>query len=373
MGRVERTFRQNNLSFSDQNVRRWHGSSVWLADLNGFFVVRRCLFGSHPWRGLISCLLMQLYSRGWSEIRADFSVPSDADGELRRATVSFPSILEFGGAFATDPRVYLHENVLGFVEPVILFQTMKQGYWSSEMYFVFSKRHLPLRLHTLFRHNEKNWAFFDHNSTHVKFVASLSPLRIVDCRLSSGRCSGTQGPPYSEIGELRPGTQFVAIPSPSALGVRAVYIGWARAHLRYCRPPVWRFYRPNLVVLVRDSTNIMSIVGVSDFIDFGCRIPHWPHANLSSGCIDDVSVLLPCSIPLWNLRSDCMLVTLSASDISVSVVEVEGVGHIVRELFKAKMDVSRGSSESIVTAAMSSSRRFCRRFTDDRLAQCPGG
>jgi hypothetical protein len=68
------------------------------------------------------------------------------------------------------------------------------------------------------------------------------------------------------MGELRPGTQFVAFPSPSAFGVRDVYVGWAWASLRGCRPPVSRFYRRNLVTLVRDSTCAVSIAEVTDLL-----------------------------------------------------------------------------------------------------------
>jgi hypothetical protein len=260
--------------------------------------------------------------------------------------------------------------MLGFVERVTLFQILKYGYWWTELYFALSHKCVRLRLNASLPQNEKNWAFLGQNGTHINLVASLSPLRIVDCDVISGVCSASQGPIYSTIGELRPGTQFVAFPSPALFGVRDVYVGWARAHLRRCRAPVWRFYRPNLVILMRNHTGGVLIVGVSDFFNFGCWIPYWFDPYLSSGCTDAVSVLLPCSIGLWNLSSGHMLVTLSASDISVSVVAVEGVGYIIRELFKGQVDVSKDFSVAIVSAAMHSSRIVCMRFIDERMAQC---
>jgi hypothetical protein len=42
----------------------------------------------------------------------------------------------------------------------------------------------------------------------------------------------------------------------------------------------------------------------------------------------------------------------------VSVVAVEGVGHIICELFKGQVDVSKDFSVAIVGAAMQSSRIF---------------
>jgi len=251
---------------------------------------------------------------------------------------------------------------------------MNPGLVFTNLIFVFSQRRVQLRFKRRHRaRHEKNWILLNSNETHLDLVASLDPFRIVSCKIETGCCEVVQGSVrVTATGELRGGTNLVRLPTEFG-NFRDVYVGFARAHLRFClSSQVRRFYRPNLVVLIRDRDGTMKLVAVSRFFDFHAIVPRWPPSRMRHECVDRVSVLLPCSIARWNLENDTMFVTLSASDVTVSVIQVCGVMRVVAEVVNVMRELDVPNSGNVVQRAMLSSREFCERYAMMKWSHCPG-
>jgi hypothetical protein len=357
-------FREHKLKLNSKTASVFHGAAIWFDEINAFVMVRRCVFGRHPWSFLAACFILQVYSRDWREVVGNISIPF-LEGERQiTENFAFPYVLTVARDWITDPRPYIWRNRNGFSELVIIYPKYDGRRIVTNLIFPFSRRHLALRLGNYnLPWREKNWVLLDANATHLELVTSLDSFRVAVCDIESGACAITSGSRTARpIGELRGGTHFVRFPIFDPV-IDCVYVGWARAHLKSCfSRKIERFYRPNLVIIVKERKGLIRIAAVSSFFDFNASLPRWPMSLLKGDCYDSLSVLLPCSIPVWDIATDSMIVTLSASDTSVTVVEVHGVAAIVRHILSRVEMSIQWDQQAVVAAAMRSSRDFCERF-----------
>jgi hypothetical protein len=93
-------------------------------------------------------------------------------------------------------------------------------------------------------------------------------------------------------------------------------------------------------------------------------------SRLEGRCSDYSSTLLPCSIPRWDIKADRVLLTLSAADTGVTVIELSGVMDIISRFMAIGCDFRHLSGQRVIKAAMLDSRRFCERFVEQKWGTC---
>ncbi|KAM9926732.1 hypothetical protein OXX80_010503 [Metschnikowia pulcherrima] len=266
---------------------------------------------------------------------------------------------------------------------------------------------------------QKNWTPFVSESArsdsgfdkHLFFVYRWSHLQVLKCDITSdtGKCGFTYTVQEnlrvtSKIGPLRGGTPMVSL--NSVIGARfhhllpemipegrEIWVGFARAHL-------WRcgcgndFYRPNLVVLVKDTANgeksadSYRLSYISSFTPLGVDAIPWDPLRPLDIC-KGTNAVIPNGISQWDAHSvresagnwaadDTLSLALSVSDCTVDVVHVQGVlntllnmrgrlltlppaGNPNRDVSreKVKKGMSMKPSNDNIVCAMEESTKFC--------------
>ena len=354
---------------------RFGGSSVWLPQFKVHYMVSRVLYSPQgvPNKAYVSFLYIQIYDENWQELPqgTKLTIPfeevkvkyqgnydgsftkSGAESKLGFRETEFPQILPipFDYSLKTeknkyyygpeDPRILLHENPLGFEEPLIVFnmKDLKIEKRTMFMYKPFSNiLKLLKKRNEKYAYVEKNWTpFFNPvlaKKDQINFIYTIVPLSILTCNVQLGICDYLQKGAkknFNYVGALRGGTQLVPLPLAdlpaslkSQLAVpknRQIYLGWARAHLNKCGCGE-SMYRPNMILLIEDynadtNTYYYKIGDVSSYFDFGAYVPPWtlPKKDTKTGQMlfpgDDFAprhcegrnVLIPNSIAYWQIKS----------------------------------------------------------------------
>lgn len=272
------------------------------------------------------------------------------------------------------------------------------GMVSNEYDKNYYNKVIELKIKNLPRQNkQKNWTpFISDNSKsefgydkYINFIYRWANLETLKCDLigDTGSCSFTyrlnsQLSPSAKIGPLRGGTQLLNvnellkskhdIPSLKELlpKNREIWVGFARAHLDKCGCGN-NMYRPNLVILVKDSVKIESgenddgttryrlkdlykISHVSSSISFDIPIIGWDLMNPKDLC-QGSNVLIPNGISSWSVKSftkdekwtseDYMTLSLSISDFTVHKIDIKG---LLNEILQDKSLFIPPSADEII-------------------------
>lgn len=392
---------------------RFSGSSVWLKDFNVHFVVSRLVFTENSLREnpRVSVLLAQIFDEQWQEIEDVRLVFPTNDLEnsssfrikeqsfiLERFPRIIPVPISVGetGLYwgAEDPRMTLVKHKNRYEEPIIVFNAYQgkevvtngeskvEGFRSIFISFPFQRqrgKHLmPLgndstKDDIFIRTNqvmiegskesriEKNWSPFvssagEYNS-HVYFATLLAPLKVIKCKLwvENSKCSVEKDEGGGRVGALRGGTPLISLKKMENED-KEFFFGLARAHLTNCGCG-GQFYRPNLVVVVRNGSK-WSLSHVSSSIDLGMKVIPWPQgANLCEG----VDAMIPNGIEWFDRERDLLSVDLSISDATVERVTIHG---LLKALEKAKYWEEEAPEHTIspVKCAMEASVEFCKNY-----------
>lgn len=205
--------------------------------------------------------------------------------------------------------------------------------------------------------NDRQVAGYDKS---IMFVTQFSSLTVLKCDLvdNPGRCHrlyATDG----DISEMRGGTPLLnanmllkqaEIPVDQLLPPgREVFVGFARAHLTDCGCGS-SFYRPNLVVFVKDEVNytrekdgrietvtktLIKLSHISGFMSLHVPIDPWFIDKPYDIC-EGVNALIPNGVADWKIESldvkdghwrcnDRLSVSFSVSDFSVDRVDISGI------------------------------------------------
>lgn len=219
---------------------------------------------------------------------------------------------------------------------------------------------------------QKNWTPFISGASraqhgydkHLYFVYRWAHLHVLKCDVTSPH--GTCGFTYSvdpkmkvssNIGPLRGGTPLASLndvleQNPSLVPAhylpagREVWLGFARAHLYSCGCGK-NFYRPNLVVLVKDTSDqgegqgegqgndVFTLTHISSFAPLEIEVIPWDPFRPLDLC-DGTNAIIPNGISLWKAHSiknmgdrwvarDELTLALSVSDCTVDVVHIRGL------------------------------------------------
>lgn len=314
-------------------------------------------------------------------------------------------------AGSEDPRVMLVRNKKGYDEPVVFFNShheatvhkdgqddKKETFRSMFMAFPFQlqkgKAHLTTEndkdseklyfttIHELRVEKEdrartsKNWAPFvsqvdrdllGNYDTHLYFITNPESMKVIKCALDSGLCSNVfiNG---KGVGPLRGGTPFVNINSllreqtniplhhllPPG---REVLFSVARAHLTDCGCGDLGFYRPNLMVVIKDEASfpvtkddqrmiatkyVFKAAYVSSFLSLHVPVDPWFFDKPYDSC-EGTNAIIPNGIGSWSINSleeqdgkwvadDNMLLGFSVSDFSVDRMDMKGLLNVILNL-----------------------------------------
>lgn len=344
-----------------------------------------------------------------------------------------------------DPRITTTINKLGYEEPVIIFNELhRQKKDNGKVFNVRSmflcypwqfqtgmsnvdklavsdftyNRVVELKFGTGDRSNaQKNWTpFFDYSERYnnkfdkeIYFVYKWEGFTVYKCSLidlDDGivNCHLDYKAPNDDsdsIGALRGGTELVninqlasenegAIPQLSELSMslklasRQVWFGFARAHLKKCGC-FSDMYRPNFVVVVKDTVNGVGkykINDISSFMSLGVNMKGWDGGKISCNY---PNVLIPNGISDWRLMNnpnadstdwrdsidDIATLSFSISDMTVEIVQIKGLIKALLNLDKEKPGLfikgklsSIGYNNRNVDCAIESSKKFCSDFGD---------
>lgn len=335
-----------------------------------------------------------------------------------------------------DPRMILVKNKNGYEEPLIIFNSChrKYGYYDDDfderilvrakyyrsMFLCwpwqfqkgksnvngFSNKHydnrlynkvVELKLKNLERQiTQKNWTpFIDievrkEYDEYLYFIYRWSNLEVLKCDLiyNTGVCSFSYRfdqklSTSNKVGPFRGGTQLENI--NQLLGEKAkdfisegrqVWLGFARAHIDSCGCGS-SMYRPNLVVLIKDSlpgqlpkyklTHISSSLSLDvPVVGFDLLQPQ----NLCNG----PNVLIPNGISSWDITfengilEDYTTLSLSISDYTVHRINLRG---ILQQLFlqfdfKQLIDDLKFNNDNIV-CALQLAFEFCKAYGEDHI------
>lgn len=205
--------------------------------------------------------------------------------------------------------------------------------------------------------NDRQAAGYDKS---ILFITQFSSLNVLKCDLvdNPGRCSKLYAV-GGDVSELRGGTPLLNantllkqanVPVDQLLPPgREVFVGFARAHLTECGCGS-SFYRPNLVVLVKDEVKyektengqtktvtetFIKLSHVSGFMSLHVPIDPWFIDRPYDIC-EGVNALIPNGVSDWKIESldvknghwrcdDRLSVSFSVSDFSVDTVDLSGV------------------------------------------------
>lgn len=304
-----------------------------------------------------------------------------------------------------DPRVVVVRNQKGYDEPVIIFNakhkkkmqkddglTEEREFRSIFTCFPFQlkkgKAHVTTNINTdtenqvfvravemSISHRDKagankNWAPFVSDflreeagfDEEIYFATQLDNLEILKCDLVGGL--GNCDVVYKDdggVGPMRGGTPFINVnimlreqtdmPLNKLIPPgREIYVAFARAHLDHCGCGT-KFYRPNLIVLTRDTATYMvkgdngeiieakkyffKLSHVSSFLSLHVPIDPW-YVDRPFGMCEGVNAIIPNGISNWRVGSlgiengrwkadDKLTISFSVSDFNVDRVNLKGL------------------------------------------------
>lgn len=371
-----------------------------------------------------------------------------------------------------DPRMILVKNERGHEEPLIIynidhpkmgtskdengteFEEMKnyRNMWISWPWqfqkgkFNIDAKDIPEFENRLFnRANElriknterqgsqKNWTpMISHTlreyhgyDKEILVVTRWSELEVLKCDITSddSQCQymlRDDGPPIkNDVGPLRGGTAMINVNELIASQTNApvhrfikkgreIWVGFARAHFKWCGCGL-SFYRPNFVVitldLITDKDNtvrqVFTLSHVSSFMSFYVDIIPWVRDRPDLVC-KDPNVLIPNGVGFWKISDlekspdgskwkvdDMLTLLFSVSDTSVSVLKARGFleglinlsqnspfnrvedipeGHFLDEDSDPDAPppptTEYGASNDNVDCSLEDSKRFCRVYGD---------
>lgn len=334
--------------------RHWSqfaGTGVWLPHLQVYLVVSRVVF-TRPGTSwpTISFLRAQVFDALWKHM--DNYVVSWEGREIEFPTIlHIPTPWQEGESYfgPEDPRTIL--DPAADTEPIIVFNMIMNETGNPRAMWIhrpFSGITVPLTIQGEEREKaEKNWAPFFHDSTgegspttaanaYLHFVYSLTPLRVLKCRLQDGICDWVYKQEiFDDVntshinprGAMHGGTNFVPIPSSRTSEVQ-VYAGFPRTRLSFCKTGAT--YRPELVLLTGSGENF-HIAFASGPLGFG-------HSLLNQQQIDhtceDGRFLIPGGLMPWDSRQEEDVTTLffSVSDAETRVLHLHGLLDFIRSL-----------------------------------------
>ncbi|EMG51018.1 putative WRY family protein 3 [Candida maltosa Xu316] len=235
---------------------------------------------------------------------------------------------------------------------------------------------------------QKNWTPFvsPHDKGYIKFVYRWKDLEILKCDLESGVCvfeyrMKEHLPSSTKIGPFRGGTQLIEINQiypgisqhfPSST---EVFIGFARTHLDDCGCGSV-MYRPNLVILIKDSQSRYKITHISSSLSLDIPITGW--GNPKNLCYDS-NVLIPYSIANWEVHeissadnvwktTDYTTLTLSVSDSIIYRITIRGLLQTILN-FKGIFATTYEYNNDNLVCALNASIEFCYQYGEDFYKQ----
>lgn len=256
------------------------------------------------------------------------------------------------------------------------------------------------------------------------FVYRWANLQVLKCDLiGDARCGfvyhlNKRLVTSSKVGPLRGGTQLVninqLITSAGSAEItnkiippgREIWIGFARAHLVKCGCAE-NFYRPNLVVVVKDiintdgkATEVFKLSHISGFMSLNVDILPWNPKRPYELCLG-TNVLIPNGISKWDFKveqdgngaisfDDEIQVTISVSDSTIDAISMKGLlGTLMRsnntifmennEAFNdrakerlrvpnAMKSIERfGYNNDNLVCAMKASAAFCSKYGHEKI------
>lgn len=315
-----------------------------------------------------------------------------------------------------DPRIMLVKNLAGYEEPLVVFNLyhrkvayyddddddvvlypnyhrsificwpwqfqrgkanvngIEDEYYNNRIY----NRVLELNVQDLTsRRKQKNWSPFvsekereeNGHDKFVYFVYRWSSLEILKCNIADnpGECVceyklNEDLSLTSDVGALRGGTELINInellKTQNSVSVkdviiptREIWVGFARTHLSNCGCGK-NIYRPNLVVLMKDSilgdsgktTNVYKVSHISSSVSFNVEIIGWNLDKPKEICSGS-NVLIPNGISAWKLTDlkpnpekgrlesdDELILSFSISDATVHVLTIKGLLNMLLQL-----------------------------------------
>ncbi|CAK9440351.1 uncharacterized protein LODBEIA_P44510 [Lodderomyces beijingensis] len=392
---------------------------------------------------IISLTYAQIYDKDWKEIvGARLIVPPlkqgdpEADEDTDEGTIlrfmKFPHFVKIpfwhdidhlDGRYygPEDPRLILVKNSRGYDEPLIVYNSFygvmepfdddedskspKQYDFYRSLFMCwpwqFEEDGKYVKTVGLKIENaetlkiQKNWTpFISHIArketgydTHIRFVNRWANLDVLKCDFD-GNCQfeyrlDEKLSLKNQIGPLRGGTQLFNLHSilPEHLKAnkeREIYVGFARAHLDNCGCGSV-MYRPNLVIVVRDSWNYKPrymITHVSSSLSLDIPVGGWDILYPENVCLRS-SILIPNGISMWHARfdphgkilEDYLTLTFSIADNTVQRINIRGLLQVIDQMgvLESGKDKSEPISEFRVTndnivCALDSSTKFCEKY-----------
>ncbi|KAH8435409.1 Beta-mannosyltransferase 1 [Aspergillus melleus] len=339
------------LAFNQDHWSQFAGSGVWLPHLLVYLVVSRVAFTRPSTSGpTISFLRAQVFDAAWKHM--DGYVISWEGRKIQFPTIlDIPALWREGGSYfgPEDPRTIL--DPAADTEPIIVFNMIMNETGNPRVMWIhrpFSGVTVPLTIQGEQREKaEKNWAPFFHESTgdggtskiahvYLHFVYSLSPLRVLKCRIEDGICdwvykqhiSGDLDVPHMDPhGEMHGGTNFVPVPFSRTSEVQ-VYAGFPRTRLTFCKTGAT--YRPELVLLTGSGEHF--------HVAFASGPLGFEHSLLSQQQIDhtceDGRLLIPSGLMAWDYpqQEDVTTLFFSVSDAETRVLHLHGLLDFIRGL-----------------------------------------
>lgn len=242
------------------------------------------------------------------------------------------------------------------------------------------------------RKKEKNWTpFIDYEyrqnngyDSDLKLIYQFQDLKILSCSLNPTitECiweyqQNEENPPA--IKRLRGGTELISInelldnSNYNELNKfkqilirdnKQLWVGFARVVLKNCGCG-FKMYRPNLVVLLKDSEGY-SFSAISSFMDLDVPIiPWYDDGMICSG----KNLLVPNGISSWNFAkdksgkpNDYLTLTLSRSDATVDILFAKGI--LRKILTESLLPSPLVKNENNVKCAIKSSKEFCKVYAE---------
>lgn len=236
---------------------------------------------------------------------------------------------------------------------------------------------------------EKNWSmFFNHQEkleygydNYVYFVYQFKNLKILKCPIyDDAPCTWEyEQDDYMGAGLLHGGSELINVYDvlekydyPEVQSIidkipngREIWIGLARAVMIDCGCAS-KFYRPNLVVLMKEN-NEYKFAFVSSFFSLGIEILPWDEGK--SLC-EGKNLIIPNGISSWTIEkqgdklTDYMAFTISRKDSTVEVVHMRGLLNallIDNPQPKLLVGEQKGfATNAHITCSLEYSDKFCK-------------
>ncbi|KIW20595.1 hypothetical protein PV08_01170 [Exophiala spinifera] len=342
---------------------RLAGSSVWLEKYQVFLAVTRVIFfdkGNRAWP-IMSFLRGQIYDADWNELK-NHTIHWHGDEVVFPVVFTIPAPYNVGGGFygPEDPRIIIEQDVED-AEPIVVFNMIHDLRTVARAMHIFRPFSNVTTILTITGEgerpsSEKNWAPFFHDdrahtanatnatndvkkwpSQHIHFVHGFNPLKVLKCHALNGWCDIVYEQKVSEDlvsphddphGRMSGGTNLVPIPIASSPGVHA-YVGFPRSHIDFgCKDDA--MYRPEMMIMTAYDRQF-HINYMSEPIDFGA-------AALTPEAVTDPCgegrILIANSVARWDRSSghDLMTISFSVADVTVQVLQLEGVSRFIEQL-----------------------------------------